>query len=66
MQSNEQKFDKLRDMFPEIMQDANLTTNEVILSSLRRDGQIFRSSQKSDYWTSEEGQATVLRKIKSR
>ena len=66
MKSNEQKFDELRDMFPEIMQDANLATNEVILSSLRRAGPILRSSQKSDYWTSEEGQATMLRKIKSR
>ena len=44
MKLNEQKLDELRDMVPEIMQDANLATNEVILSSLRRDVQILRSS----------------------
>ena len=54
MKSNEQRFDELRDMFPDVMQDANFATNEVILSSLRRAGQILKSSQKTDYWTSEE------------
>ena len=38
----------------------------MILSSLRRAGQILKSKQKTDYWTSEEGQAALLRKIKSR
>ena len=66
MKSKQQKFDGLREMFPDIMQDAKLATNEVILSSVRRAGQILRSSQKPDYWMSDEGQATLLRKIKGR
>ena len=53
-------------MFPDIMQDANLATNEVILSSLRRAGKIRMSSHKSDYWMADEDQATLLRKIKGR
>ena len=66
MKSKDQQFDELREMFPDIMKGANLATNEVILSSLRRAGEILESSQKSDYWLTDEGQATLLRKIKGR
>ena len=54
------------DMFPEITNDANLATNEAILSSLRRAGEILKSSQRSDYWMTDEGQARLLRKIAGR
>ena len=54
------------DMLPDIMKDANRATNEAILSSLRRAGEILRSSRKSDRLMTDEGQAWPLRKIKGR
>ena len=38
------------DMFPEIMNDASFFTNEAILSSLRRAGEIIKSWKNADYW----------------
>ena len=54
------------DMFSDIMKDASLANNEAILSSLRHAGEILKSSQKSDYWMTDEGKARLLQKIKGR
>ena len=50
-------------MFPEIMSDASFSTNEAILTSLRRAGEIIKSKQNADYWMSEEGQSDPLGKL---
>ena len=48
------------DIFPEIMNDASFSTNEAILTSLRRAGEIIKSNQKSDYWKTDKGQAIMV------
>ena len=44
-QRGEQEFTDLMDMFPEIMNDASFSTNEAILTSLRRAGDIIKSGR---------------------
>ena len=53
-------------MFPEIMSDSSFSTNEAILTSLRRAGEIIKSKQNADYWMSEEGQAILVGKLGDR
>jgi hypothetical protein len=53
-------------MFPEIMNDSSFSTNEAILTSLRRAGEIIKSKQNADYWMSEEGQAILVGKLSDR
>ena len=54
------------DMFPNIMNDSSFITNEAILTSLRRAGEIIESNKNADYWMSEEGQAVLIRKLDDR
>ena len=53
-------------MFPEIMNDASFSTNEGILNSLRRAGEIIKSGKNADYSMTEEGQAILVGKLNDR
>ena len=63
---DEQDFTELIDMFPEIMNDASFSTNESIVTSLRRAGEIIKSKQSANYWMTEEGQAIFIGKLNDR
>ena len=53
-------------MFREIMNDASFSTNEAILTSLRRAGEIIKSGRDADYGMTEEGHAILIGKLNFR
>ena len=57
---------QLMDMFPKIMNDASFSTNEAILTSLRRAGEIIKSGRDADYWMAEEGKAILVGRLNER
>ena len=59
------ELDDLVKTIPDIIDKADDSTNKTILSALRRAGEILTSNRNCDYWTTDAGQAELLRKIHS-
>ena len=68
--SNQHNADKeiknLLENIPKILSGALESTNELIIESIRRAGDILESRRSADYWNSEEGQQELLKKIEKR
>ncbi len=68
--NNQQNADKeitnLLENIPKILSGAFESTNEMIIKSVRRAGEILESRRCADYWNSEEGQQELLKKIEER
>ena len=60
------ELDDLTKTIPDIIVKADDSTNKTILNALRRAGEIPKSNRSCDYWTTDAGQAELLRKIHSR
>ena len=62
-QQGPSEYEQLMKHIPELLAKADGSTNSEILQSLRRAGDILKTTQQIDYWTTNEGQAELLRMI---
>ena len=62
----DKEIKNLLENIPKILSGAFESTNELIIESIRRAGDILESRRSADYWNSEEGQQELLKKIEER
>ena len=65
-QNADKEIKNLLENIPKILSGAFESTNEMIIKSVRRAGEILESRRCADYWNSEEGQQELLKKIEER
>ena len=64
--SDQQDFEQIMKSIPEIMKQANHSTNAQILDAIQKASEIVAKKKKSDYWMSNDGQAELHRMIDDR
>ena len=61
--SRQRELDELMKAIPNILENADKMSNQTILDALKQADRLLKSIKRSEYWTSDEGQAELMKRI---